>query len=673
MADEQNIGQQPQIPEQQNGPGDPPLSKDQRAKLDSIVVQMDKQGASDKEIQAVVDDYKKKYSSPKINIPSLDYSKTPVQKNVSESTGIPAASIPKEVPTKTTAEQLADLHTQAQQTLKNELTNNNDIVPQIIKKQKDQAQAAENLTQFAERPRSDQPMTDAQKFAATVQGQAPPVQVAPDEVNNFIQTAQNDPTAARAFLSHVASAKPEKAQAIQSAMYTHDAMERSGNDPSKAGKIFQNAEGVGSGKLTYDVQSGQLQKPEDTWESIKTGLKSKNQAFADYDLFNNTTPDKAIQELEKRRTEFDPEEPIPVPKGFISGIAGGAASQPIKGMVVGKVTGGAFGLIPGAEEFAPAVNKFMTAAVSSGDFQKMSYANELQKNYNDLRNQGVAPEVAYSQASQAAKKQSYVDAASGAAMMFAGGKIGEMKLPAFSLSEGFTNAVVNGLKQGAKGIGEAGAVGLIQGAGQDLKNKIAQQSGIHTDESGRDIGEAIKSGTLFTLGMGLIAKGGDLLSSKTRARILQGLSKAPDQQINAELGTQLMEGHITPEEAVAAQKEISDHREMNASLPENVTDEAKLAIQDKIKRRDYLETQLESSDKAFHPEIKEKIKAINDDILELSKEKVPKNFTEEANAGLSLKSDKIDFLDFSEAKKFDTPDAYLRDLEKRGIVSIDCG
>src|ERR1700722_19417920 len=107
-------------------------------------------------------------------------------------------------------------------------------------------------------------------------------------------------------------------------------------------------------------------------------------------------------------------------------------------------------------------------------------------------------------------------------MMFAGGKIGEMKLPKFSLSEGFTNAVITGLKEGAKGIGEAGAVGLIQGAAQDVKNKIQQGQGIDTDTTGKDIGEAMKSGALFTLGLAAVAKGIDGMSNITKSKILQG-------------------------------------------------------------------------------------------------------------------------------------------------------
>lgn len=315
----------------------------------------------------------------------------------------------------------------------------------------------------------------------------------------------------------------------------------------------------------------------------------------------------------------------------------------------------------------------MTAAVSSDDFRKMSYANGLQQNYNELRNQGMAPEDAYTKANELAKQQSYVDAASGGAMMLVGGKIGETPLPKFNLSEGFVNSLKTALKQGAKGVGEAGAVGLIQAAGQDVKNQLADKAGVQHDATGSDISDAFKNGALFTLGIAALSKGMESMGAVTKAKLLQGLSKADPGQVDKELGSQILEQHITPKEAVDAKQAIEEHRVLAASIPDNVTDDARLKIQDKIKRRDYLETQLESADKAFHPEIKEKIKSVNEDILELAKDKVPTNFTEEAKAGLPTTSDKYDFVNFSDAKKFDTPDAYLRDLEKKGIISIDCG
>jgi hypothetical protein len=631
MADEEILTAPETDQNEQGGDGPGPksaLSEDARKKLDTIVSQMTANKETDDVIKTVVEDFKKKYSTSTVNLPHQDY-RSPIRQAVPRESMGQQPVVPKSVPTETTADQFTKKHAEALGVLHNELAGNPDIVPGIIKKQRAKAMADQNLTNFAERPRSDQPLTAPQQDAIAFQPKHPDEPVTPEDVNTFLEGAKTDPTLGRAFLQHVAQNKPDKAKSIQAATYINDAANRLQNEPGgdqKQGKVFQNAQKIAKGELHYDVQSGVLTKPEDVWHSIATELQQKNKAFADYDLFSSASPDQAIQELEKRRSEHDADEPVPVPEGFVGELAGGMAGQPFKGLAAGKVAGGVTALIPGGQEFAPAVDRFVSAAVSSNDFRKMSYAHSLQQNYNQLRNDGLSPEDAYKKANGQAKDESMVDAVAGAAMMYGAGAIGELKLPSFNLSGGYVNAVKTALKQGAKGIGEAGAVGLIQGAGEDVKNQLADAKGI---ERKGDIGEAIKNGTLFTLGMAIVAKGGSLISGKAKSQVLQGLSKATPEQVDAELGNQILEKHITPEEAVTAKKEIEEHRTLDAGIPENVTEEARAKIQDKIKRRRLLEIQLESADKAFHPEIKEKIKAVNEEILELAKEKVPRGTIDE--------------------------------------------
>lgn len=579
-------------------------------------------------------------------------------KAVSESTGIPKPQMSADRG-KPTLQAFAEKHAAAQDLLHQELSGNNDIVPGIVSKMKAATKASDNLTNLANNPASDQPATGAQLAGQTLQASdkananfqnilamkgAPEAgQVSPEDVNAFIETAQKDPDAGRGFLQHISTEKPEKKKAIQAAMYTTDAANRISQEPDgeqKTGKILDNVHQIEKGNLTYNPQTGSLQKPENVWESIGTGLKAKNKAFDDYHLFNNASPGEAIGELEKRRKEFDPDEPIPVPAGLAGELSGGLASQPIKGLIAGKLAGAGTALIPGAEGYAPVADKFISAAVSSNDFRKITYAHSLQQNYNQLRNEGMSPEDAYHKANGQAKDESMVDAVAGAAMMYGAGAIGELKLPNFAAAEGFKDAVVTGLKQGAKGIGEAGAIGLLQGAAQDVKNQLSEAKGIQRSGSGEDIGEAMKSGAVFTLGLAALAKGMDVMSGITKNKLLNGLSKADPKQINEELGNQILEKHITPEEAQAASKAIEEHRIMDAGIPDNVTDESRLKIQDKIKRRDYLEMQLESADKAFHPEIKEKIKAVNEDILELAKDKKPKGEADELSVPQNVPREK---------------------------------
>lgn len=562
----------------------------------------------------------------KKNEPSPSFGKyTPsLPKEATDNLPTSTAPVPKVDLNVTTAGQLAKKQQQANETLHSELTGNNDIIPGVIQKQKQNNQFTQGTADFTSKPLSDQPLTQTQQISNSLSPKEQPLAVSPEEVDAFSQLAQTDPDAGKGFLAQVAKAKPEKSAAIQEALYVNDSQGRLQQDPNKGNKILQNAQKIAKGDLVYGIQNGALQKPEDTWQSIGTGIKNKTKAFNDYDFFSDANPQDAAAELEKRRQAFDPDEPTPVPKGFVPELAGGMASQPFRGMALGKVTGGIMAVTPGAEEFAPVVNKLVTTAVSGNDYRKMSYVNSLQQNYNDLRNQGLPAADAYEKANTAAKQQSLVDAAAGAAMIYVGGKIGETPLPKFSLSEGFKNAVVSGLKQVANGVGEAGAMGLIQGAAQQEKNELAEKQGIHTDTTGKDIEEAMTSGALFTLGIAAIAKGMEGMSGSTKSKILQGLSKADPQQVDAELGHQILETHITPEEAVATKEAIDEHRTMDASIPDNVTDESRLKIQDKIKRRDYLQTQIESSDPAFHPEIKDKIKQINEDILELAKDKNPR-------------------------------------------------
>jgi len=278
--------------------------------------------------------------------------------------------------------------------LHEELTNNNDLIPGLIKKQKEQNQMSDNLINLESQPRSDQPMTSAQMDAQRLAPKQSPITVDKDEVAAYGQNIQDNNTAARAFLKHIADSKPDKAAKIKSSTYVMDAISRNPNDPAVAQKVYENAQKIQQGDLDYHIQSGQLVKPENALQSALTGWRQKNKELNDYDTFSNATPQQAISELEKRRAAYDPNNPIPVPNGFFSQLTEGLANQPFKGLVAGKI-GGIATTLTDNPELAPAVDKFLTAAVSGNDFRKMSYANGLQQHYNDLRNQGTPADQAY--------------------------------------------------------------------------------------------------------------------------------------------------------------------------------------------------------------------------------------------------------------------------------------
>jgi|GEM_PF-4640122 len=511
--------------------------------------------------------------------------------------------------------------------LHEELTNNNDLIPGLVKKQKEQNKMSDNLTNLESQPRSDQPMTSAQMDAQRLAPKQSPITVDKDEVAAYGQNIQDNNTAARAFLKHIADSKPDKAAKIKSSTYVMDAISRNPNDPAVAQKVYENAQKIQQGDLDYHIQSGQLVKPENALQSALTGWRQKNKELNDYDTFSNATPQQAISELEKRRAAYDPNNPIPVPNGFFSQLTEGLANQPFKGLVAGKI-GGIATTLTDNPELAPAVDKFLTAAVSGNDFRKMSYANGLQQHYNDLRNQGTPADQAYEIANKQARDESQVDAVANAAMMYVGGKIGEGSLANLSLSNGFKSAVVSGAKGLMKTGGEAGAVGLIQGEAQQIKNDRADANGVPRDHTGKDIGSAIEGGTLFTLGIGLLAKGGERLASGVRSRILQGMSTVSPDKVDAELGEQILQGKITPDEAVSVKQQIDGHSAIDKTIPGNISDENRVKINDHIADRAKLEQQLDTQDKAYHPDIKEQIKGINEKILELSNQNQDKSENE---------------------------------------------
>ena len=591
--------EQPVVEQQSNdgGPVKPTLSDAQKQELAGIIQKMEAAKESAATIKAVVERYTQK-ASPSTSIATTQ-------------TGQPLMTV---------ADRMAQMRSNAKQTIQQELTGNNDLIPHIIRQGKDQIQMQQHLTDLLSRPRSDMPLTHPQIIASQLEQQnRQPIPVPDNEVNDFSQNVLNDRRAAGAFLNQVIKAKPDKAQSIKQAAYINDAMSRIDQDPKLSGsvqKIFNNANKIAKGELDYNVGTNLLTKPEDVGESIATGLKQKNQAFNDYNFFSNATPQEAIKELEKRRSEYDPNEPVGIPNGFWSGVAGGAASQPLKGLIAGMVGGGITALIPGAEEFAPSVEKFVSAAVSANDYRKMSYAQSLQENYHQLVSEGIKPEEAYDKANGLAKDEAAVDALAGAAMMYGGAKIGEIKLPAFSLSNGFKDALKNGLKQGIKGIGEAGAVGLIQGQAQEFKDELAEYHGVRRTSTGEDIKEAVKNGTLLTLGIGVIAKGIDMAGA-VRSRILQGLIKATPEQIDGELGNQILSGQLTPDQAVKTKQAIEEHQAIDAKIPDKVkNDDVRVDLQKDIEKRGDLEEQLKTLNKAFHPDVKEKIEKLDERINE---------------------------------------------------------
>lgn len=633
MAIDEQILDTPDAPPQDNdGGGDPTLAPKDRDRLNGIVAKMVANKETDDAIKFVVNDFKKKYSSapsqntnnyqsyktktPQSSEPDYDLTgKYPLQNKANPDIAPPEIE--------SDLDKINKKNQVSQDVIHKELTSNNDLIPKIIQQQRDLSQKAPTPQDLSFTGRSDQPLTNPQMISQGEKGVNDPAPITDDDVQGFIQHMNNDQSGdmSRAFLKHVQTAKPDKAKDIQTNLYNIDASQRANENPQKARQILTNSNELEKGNISYDPQTGTLHKPEGVWESIGTGIDQKNKAFDMADYFNSHSKEDNIAKLNDIQKKFDPDEPIPTPENYMSSIASGVASQPFKGMVAGKISGAATGLIPGAEEAAPAVDKFVTAAVSGSDYKKMSYQNQLQQNYFDLKKQGLPDSEAYDKAQIAAKEQSNIEGATGGLMMYAGAKIGEIPLPKFSAT--LPGAIKSALITGAKGVGEASAVGLLSAASQQAKNEAAEKQGISTDTTGEDIKEAFANGTLFTLSLAAIAKGLEM-PAKAKNIILQNLAKVPAPKLDEEIGNQILEGHIDPKEGLAVKKQVDEHAATDASIPSDVDEENRLKIHNLISKRSDLEDQLETADKAFHPALKEKVNAVNDQILELSKNKADK-------------------------------------------------
>lgn len=521
---------------------------------------------------------------------------------------------------------------EAHANLQKELQGNQDVKVKMIKQRRFEEAAREIPISRSDMPQIQSAIDVERLIPKGVKPQDIPV--TDDDLIKEDQDILADRGKAVRLLEETMKTRPEKAKEIQKNIYTVDAfnsLSQSENAHERVPKIETNAKKIDKGELIYDARSGRLIKPLGLIGSSVEGWKQKSKLFADYDFLKNTENDAAIaSELEDRRTKHDPDEPIPVPKGKVSEIAGMLGGTPVK-----PILGGALASLGGPEASMAA-----GAVIGGREFAKIEYASNFQQVYNELRDQGVEKFEAIREARKQAEDAAEIGAVTGAAMGVLGGRIGAKPFSALSLGTGFKQAAFNVLKSTGNELGKAGLEGLTAGgigaAGQVYKNKLAQAAGINRplDEG---VAEHIEGNLLATVAMGAAIKAGRGMTKPNYKSLLHGLSKMPDEQINGMLKEKVNAGEITQEAADATTQRINEYRGLDKLIPDNVTEEARFKIQDKIQKRNELEQQIESTDKAYHTAIKEKIKAIDEEIIALSKEteKPPK-----AQSGLTRAQEK---------------------------------
>jgi len=442
----------------------------------------------------------------------------------------------------------------------------------------------------------------------------PQTTVTNDEIQQFKAEMAENPgmvrTAINQRVKDLSKTNPSEANRLKADIYRLDRQD----NPDKENKISKNVDKIIKGDVDYDPLRGVLYTPHGFLGSLALGFRQKNELFKDYELYTKTDNESAIiSELNSKIKEQDPDTPIDVPVGT-SGEAGAMiGGQPIK-----PIVGGAIANYLGT----PIAGAAAASGISAHEMYKLGYASALQMNYAEIKrtHPEMADYTAYQQAKELAEKQATVDAATGAAMGFVGGEAA-LK-PTNIATPLLQNSVRSGLKQigeeGAKKIMEGLGVGAIGASGQVVKNLMSQKAGIPVDTMEGTLPQLV-GGVTMTAGIAMLAKAPKLLKKSTYNEIVHSVAKLPEHVIDQEFNNLQETGYISTEELQAAQKAIRDQKQLNASIPEDIPELDRLKVQAKIKERNLLQEELERVDKAYHPDIKEDIKKLDEEIVNISK------------------------------------------------------
>lgn len=497
----------------------------------------------------------------------------------------------------------------AKETLIQELKANYDVKKEMIQRGRMEKQARQTPL-----PVSDQPKTSAQLAAERFlpkQESATDAPVTDEDLKQIDDAVANDTGAARRLLERTMTKRPEKAKEIQKNLYlvdVHNTLDASQESLNRIAKIEKNASKIEKGIYKYDVRTGTLAQPVGMVGSFMEGWKQKENLYDAYDFLQGNDDDAAIASwLDDRKKKFDPDEAVVVPKHKVAEITQGLGTTPVK-------TIGAAGLGSLAGPVAGAV---AGAAVGGVENAKMEYAANFQRIYYELLDQGVDRIEAVKQARSQAQSDAAIGFVTGAATGLIGSRIGLAKAPIVNFSHGFKQAAVGFIKRSG---GEGLLAGAIGAGGEIAKNKLAQSIGIDRD---LDEGayEALEANLMMTVGLAAAIKAGKGLTKPAYKTLLHGMSKVPDNIISENLNEKVQSGEITQKAADETIQRINEYKGLDALIPDDVTEEARFKIQDKILKRVELETELENTDKAFHEPVKEKIKSLNEEILGLAKEK----------------------------------------------------
>jgi hypothetical protein len=285
--------------------------------------------------------------------------------------------------------------------------------------------------------------------------------------------------------------------------------------------------------------------------------------------------------------------------------------------------------IVGGEAAAP----YISAAVNAPEYYKRGFESGFTQTYNELRNQGKSEDEAYEGAMKQARIEAKYDAAEGFVSSFIGGRIGIKELPKFNITGGFKTAVKEVLAKSKHFAAETTVEGLTDGviAGilQDKKNQAAREAGLFRSDD--TIKEAIEGEVTFALAAGAMSQAGRAaVDPNTYKKILYWITKQPEQTTNTKLGEMVLNGDLTQQDADDIQAQIKEQKRVDSKVPEDIKDVSRMAMIDKINKRDELEKQKQTVDEALRGPIEDQIKELNKQILEHSTHKVEQTEEKEA-------------------------------------------
>ena len=440
------------------------------------------------------------------------------------------------------------------------------------------------------------------------------IPVTPEEITVKKNEALTDDKTARTVLKRTAKQDPSIAKSV----YLIDAEQRVTEDPNRTGTIIDNARKIESGEIRYNINRGVLEKPENFIISGIRGFKERSKQLNDYDFFTQTMNDDAIiAQLEDDRKSYDPDQPVPVADGGTSQFTqmlGMEGIPMLKSSAAAIVTGA----IPGAQAAVPLV----AAAASAPEYYKRSYASAFRETYYTLRQRGVDEREALSTARKQAESEGALGAAEGAISSAIGAKIG-LKTTPLVTSSGVKNALTNVVRAGGNFIKENIPEGVtdatVAGTLQIAKNIEARDNGLDRDILD-GVDENVAGELLFTVGVGALTKAGRVvLNPDTYSTIRSFVAMQPKEVVDAKIGEMVLTGQITPNKAKEITEEIEKAKVIDAKIPDEISDIAVRAnIQTKIEKREDLKKKLQTVDEVFHAPIKEQIKTIDQEILNLS-------------------------------------------------------